>query len=710
MKSNMSQRSADPLVAHLQILTEALGHGLSEADLFRVFKGQHDAYDVRDAVSALEVAGYHSELGTGTLPKLDPVLFPVLALSEEGDSFVVLGLTEESDFQVVDLGSGSEIPQIWPRKHPRIQAVSWIFRATRRASTDREKRDHRGHWFWSAFSDLRGVYVQVILAAMVTSVLGLSSSLFTMVVYDRILPNEAVDSLLALVVGVGFALLFDFLIKSLRSRFIDTAGKRADLKIAERLFNQLMALKMKVRGGQNGRMASILRDFEVVRDFFTSASLVALVDLPFLFVFVAVIWAIGGPLALVPAIAVPITLAAGLIAQPFLARFARETSADGQTKQSVLMETLTGMETLKTTGAEPVMRARWSETVRAQAESSGKTRIVSQGTVNLTMLVQQVAQVAIVFYGVFLIRDGVISMGALIASVILTGKTLAPLSQLTQVLTRLNQARVAYRQIDTMMAQEVERDLGRRYLSRSKLSGHIRFQDVSFGYGEADTSVLKNINFTIEPGEKVAILGPVGSGKSTLARLLLGLYEPDNGSIFLDGLDARTVDPADKTRNIGTVLQDCWLFSGTMRENIIAGRYGISDEEVIDKAALSLADQIANSHPHGYDMELHEGGAGVSGGQRQAIAMARALIGDPPILVMDEPTSGMDVQSEARVIENLRSWLSDDRSLVLVTHRTSLLQLVDRVIVLNGGKITYDGNKDAMLARSRQSARSLKEA
>lgn len=644
------------------------------------------------------------------MTKLDPILFPFLAFDADRVPFVVLDREDKDRFLVIDASSGSSEPQIWRRKEQRIAKARWILRASRARRSDEDRTTPQGHWFWSAFSDLRGVYVQIILAAMVTSILGLATSLFTMVVYDRILPNEAVDSLLALVAGVGFALLFDFLIKNLRSRFIDTAGKRANMKIDERLFNQLMALKMKARGGQNGRMASILRDFEVVRDSFTSASLVALVDLPFLLVFIGVIWAIGGPLALVPAIAVPITLLSGLLAQPFLSRYARESSVDGQTKQSVLMETLTGMETLKTTGAEPVMRARWDDTVRAQADSSGKTRLVSQGTVNLTLLVQQIAQVAIVFYGVFLIRDGVISMGALIACVILTGKTLAPLSQLAQVLTRLNQARVAYGQIDALMQQEVEREAGRRYLSRRTIAGQIEFKGVSFAYDEALGSILKDIDLSIKPGEKVAILGPVGSGKSTLARLILGLYEPDDGAVLLDGLDARAVDPADKTRNIGAVLQDRWLFSGTLRENIIAGRFGVTDDEVHSKAAISLADRIAAAHPHGYDMQVHEGGEGVSGGQRQAVAIARALIGDPPTLVMDEPTSGMDVQTESQVIENLKGWLSEDRTLVLVTHRTSLLQLVDRVIVLNGGKVTYDGSKDDMLVRNRPAARAVKEA
>ncbi|WP_170419691.1 type I secretion system permease/ATPase [Ruegeria atlantica] len=702
--------STDTLIAHLKMLTDYLEYGLSEADFFRVFKGNHDAYEVGDAVSALEAAGYKADFGKARLSKLDPILFPVLVFDANGLPFLVLDRKDKDRFLVVDVSSGSSEPQIWRRWEPRLREARWILRVSRKHRSGEDYIARQDHWFWSAFRDLHGVYIQIILAAMVSSVLGLTTSLFTMVVYDRILPNEAVDSLLALVVGVAFALMFDFLIKNLRSRFIETAGKRADMQIAERLFNQLIALKMKARGGQNGRMTSILRDFEVVRDFFTSASLITLVDLPFLFVFIGVIWFIGGPLALVPAAAVPITLIAGLMAQPFLSRYASESSIDGQTKQAVLMETLTGVETIKTTGAEPIMRSRWNEAVKAQANSSGKTRLLSQGTVNLTLLVQQIAQVAILFYGVFLVRDGTISVGALIASVILAGKALTPLSQLAQVMTRLNKARIAYCQIDTLMEQEVEREYGRRYLSRPTIAGQIEFKGVHFTYDEVLGSILKDIDLSIKPGEKVAILGPVGSGKSTVARLILGLYEPNDGAVLLDGLNARNLDPADKTRNIGAVLQDCWLFSGTLRENIIAGRFKITDTELHQKASISLADRIASQHPHGYDMRIQEGGFGVSGGQRQTIAIARALIGDPPILVMDEPTSGMDVPTEVRVIENLKTWLSDDRTLVLVTHRASLLQLVDRVIVLNNGKITYDGSKEEILMLSRPKSSAVKEA
>lgn len=699
--SIMESNTSSNLQQCLQFLTAHLGHKLGQSDLYRLFDGSTGDYGVDDAVKALEHAGYSAEFGKSKVLRIDPILLPVIAFDGNGMPFIVMRQDDAGGFVVIDALVEYPQPQIWKRDNQRLKSAKYILRINRAKLNDAGEISTKGHWFWSAFTGLKGVYVQVVIAALVANVLGLTTSIFTMVVYDRILPNEAIDSLVALAIGVSFALIFDFLIKSLRARFIDSAGKRADERMAERLFNQLLSLKMRARKVSNGHMASVMRDFEVVREFFTSASLVALVDLPFVLLFVAVVYVIGGPLALVPAIAIPIVIVSGLIVQPFMRRLAQNTSDDGQTKQAILMETLAGMETLKSTGAEAVMRARWKVAVKSQSESGGKGRTLVQGTINLTVLVQQVAQIAIVFYGVFLIRDGLVSMGALIACVILTGKTLAPLGQVSQVLTRLHQASVAYRQVNKLMAADVERKTGHRYLARTKIAGKVELKNVTFGYDTELGEVLNNISVKIEPGEKVAIMGPVGSGKSTLARLILGLYDPDQGSVLLDDLDLRAVDPADRTRNMGAVLQDCWLFSGTLQENIVAGRFGVSDEEVHAKAKLVSVDKLAAAHPHGYDMRIREGGSGISGGQKQAVALARALIGDPSCLVFDEPTSGIDVQSEAQIISNLQDWLTYTRTLVLITHRTSLLRWVDRVIVLKDGEISFDGSKDEMMHQAR---------
>ncbi|WP_147127116.1 type I secretion system permease/ATPase [Shimia ponticola] len=685
----------------LRALTDRLGHPLSDADLDRVFAGKPGTYEVTDAVAALEHAGFVADYGKLALGKLDPALLPMLVFDKAGAPLLILAREDAGRFSVLDPETNA--PRVMTLQDLKPRRIRYGLRvrpglARTGGDTDEAKG---GHWFWSSFRNLKGIYLQVILAAAIANVLGLTTSIFTMVVYDRILPNEAIDSLFALVAGVGIALGFDFLVKSLRSAFIDSAGRRADQRMAEKLFQHVLSMKMAARNKSVGHMTSVMKDFEVVREFFTSASMVALVDLPFVALFILVIWMIGGPLYLIPAIAVPVVLAIALIAQPLMRRHMLNSSHDGQSKQGVLVETLTGMDTLKSVGAESLVRSRWNAAVKTQADNAGKGRRVAQSTINLTTFIQQACQVLIVFYGVFLVSAGQVSMGALIACVILTGKTLAPLAQVSSVMTRATQAIIAYRQINEVMETRTEREVGKRYLPLAKLSGKIELEDASFAYSDEIGDVLSDLSIAIQPGERVAIMGPVGSGKSTVARMLLGLAEPTGGRVLLDGLDARAIDPADRIRNIGAVLQEPWLFSGTVRENIVAGRYGVADTEVLEKAQLACVDEIVARHPHGYDLTLREGGQGISGGQRQCISLARALIGDPNVLVLDEPTAAMDVRTEARVISNLDTYLGADdaRTLVLVTHRTSLLKLVDRVIILERGRVAYDGPKEQMLKR-----------
>ena len=530
-----------------------------------------------------------------------------------------------------------------------------------------------------------------------------------MIVYDRVLPNEATESLIALTIGVCLALIFDFILKILRAGFIDRAGQNADMFMGRRVFDQLLNIRMTSRTGSTGAMASTVREFETLREFFTSATLVAVVDLPFIGLFVFTIYLVGGPLALIPALAVPVVLLTGIAIQPLLSCLAEQSFADGQSKQSVLVEAVTGLETIKTTAAGRQMRSRWESAVERQSDHGMRSRAITQFALNLTGFTQQAAQVLIVFYGVFLIAEGQTSMGALIASVMLTGRALAPLGQLAQTLTRLSQARSAYRNLDNLMRAESERPDGRNWINRPRFDGGITFNNVYFAYPDQVDDALKGVSFSIAPGEKVAILGRIGSGKSTVARLLLGLYQPRVGSVMMDGLDIRQIDPGDLRRNIGSVLQDVWLFSGSVRENIAAGAVRPRDEDLIRAGCIAGVDGFVDRHPGGYDMQLAERGEGLSGGQRQAITLARALIGRPPILLLDEPTSAMDVKNEGEVIARLKE-ATEDTTMVIVTHRTSLLELVDRVIVIEDGKVGADGPKSILTRQVSKPRRHLNVA
>ncbi|SLN73955.1 Toxin RTX-I translocation ATP-binding protein [Falsiruegeria litorea R37] len=677
-------------------VADSLDRPITLAALHAAQSGTSGTLSVRDAIAAAERAGLQAGFGARKLSQFDAALTPAILLLKDDRAVVFHGRDPKGRLLIHDPALGEGIGELDERElQDSYTGYALLFRREHRDDIAATAKGRHGHWFWSALAANRWSYTQVILAAVLANVLGLTTSIFIMIVYDRVLPNEATESLIALTLGVGLALLFDFVIKMLRAGFIDRAGNRADAQMGRRIFDQLLNMQMHARKGSTGAMANTLREFETLREFFTSATLVAVVDLPFITLFVGVIYLIGGPLALVPALAVPVVLLTGLAVQPLLSRLAERSFADGQSKQSVLVETVSGIETIKTTGAARQMRARWDEAIERQAQHGQRSRAISQFALNLTGFTQQAAQVLIVFYGVFLITAGEASMGALVASVILTGRALAPLGQLAQTLTRANQARTSYRNLDALMQSESERPEGRSWISRPKLDGGITFNNVYFAYPDQGNDALKGVSFRINPGEKVAILGRIGSGKSTVARLLLGLYQPRVGSVMVDGLDIRQIDPGDLRRNIGSVLQDIWLFSGTVRENISIGAIRPRDHDIVAAARTAGVEDFLAQHPHGYDMMLGERGEGLSGGQRQAITLARALVGRPPILLFDEPTSAMDVQNEAAVIKRLKEAAADS-TMVIVTHRTSLLELVDRVIVIEDGKVGADGPKSLL--------------
>lgn len=656
-------------------------------------------FSVEDFVDLAERVGFLVGLGEVDLEVLDADVFPVVLSTPEGRAVLVIGKTGDL-FSVLDpvishtdfgLVSQHDLQATFGRQ-------VMLLRRRDRSDGDSGSSEVRGHWFWSTLMQSKWSYTQVLLAAAISNVLGLATSIFIMVVYDRVLPNEAIESLLALTFGVGIALLFDFIIRSLRAGFIDRAGQKADLMMGRHVFERLVDMQMRVRRGSIGAMANTMREFETLRDFMTSATLVGVVDLPFVFLFILVISLVGGPLALVPVIAVPVVLIVGIAVQPILARMANKSHSEGQNKQSVLVETLSGLETIKTIGAASVMRERWDRALANQSDFSSRSRAASQFALNATAFAQQTAQVMVVFYGVFLITAGTVSMGALIACVILTGRTLAPLAQLAQTMTRFSQAVASYRSIDALMKQPVDNVPGRNWLTRPRLDGKIEFQEVSFTYPEQKSPSLREVSFQIDPGEKVAILGKVGSGKSTIGRLVTGLYTADEGQVLVDDTDVTHIAPFDLRSNIGALLQDVWLFSGTVRENIAVGGNRPDDADILEASKRAGVHDFVSKHPLGYDLPITERGVGLSGGQRQCIGLARALVGRKPVLFLDEPTSAIDVQSEQKLIARLRD-LEPGCTLLLVTHRTALLEAVDRVIVLDEGRVVLDGPKELLSRR-----------
>ena len=688
--NSSSQKSAEIIQSSLLAATRSVlrQHGIrkSVAAVREAVDTPHDKFTPVEAANALSNCGFKSSFGSLKYTQLTQEHFPLIALYKTGEAITLTALEEDGSLQATETsGSGKQFSL---DSDEFIKVFSGYVILAKELSS-REKEDRSGHWFFSAFRKSKWIYVQVMIAAMVSNFLSLSTSLFTMTVYDRIIPNGAFESLMALSIGVVIALGFDFLIKSLRAKFIDVASKRADLEISRRLFDRILTLTPTEQRQKTGALAGTIREFESLREFFNSSTLVILIDLPFVFFFIYVIYLIAGPLAYVPLLAVPLVVLVGLCIQPFLARITKGSVQSGMNKQSVLVETLNGLETVSATGSGKLMKKRYEDALSDQSESGNKIRALSQFIINFAASVQQYAQIGSIFFGVYLIVEGTITQGALIGAVILGGRTMSPLSQLASTMSRANGALTSYRNLAKLIGKKFDRPQDLSPISRPLFNGEIEFKNVSYRFEGASQSIINNLSFKIPAGQKVALVGKMGSGKSTFSRLVAGILEPTEGAILIDGVDVRQIDQADTRKNIGVMLQDSWLFSGTIRENIQMGFHEYDDEHVLQMCKIAGVDDFVGSHPEGYDLKVRERGLGLSGGQKQAINLARSLLHDPKILLLDEPTSSMDQSSEAKVVAALQD-VCRDKTMLIVTHRNPILKMVDRVLVFENGSVVAD--------------------
>lgn len=551
-------------------------------------------------------------------------------------------------------------------------------------------------WFWGTIFKFFPIYKHVMLATVMVNILAIASPLFIMNVYDRVVPNNAFDTLWALAIGVFIAYLFDFLLRNLRGYFADVAGKNADVIIASKLMQQMTAMRFDHKPESAGTLANNLREFESLREFFSSTTLMALVDMPFIFLFIGLIGYIAGPLAYAPLVAVPVVVLVGYFLQLPFQRIIEKSFREGAQKNALLVEAITGMETIKTSMAEGQIQKRWEEVVGLNAKSTSKARALSNFSISFSQWSAQLVSVAIIIGGVYLISEGELTLGGLIACNILVGRAMAPLGAVAAMLTRLQQSRMALKSLDLLMSQPNERPVGREFIQAQNLQPSLSFENVHFQYPNSQTPALDGVSLNITPGERVAVLGKTGSGKSTLGRLCMGLYEPQEGSVKLDGIDLRQMHVADLRSHIGYVSQDNYLFYGSIRDNIAFGAPYVDGPAILSAANLAGVTDFVKGHPAGFDWQVGERGMNLSGGQRQAVTIARATLLDPEILVLDEPTSAMDNNAEVVLRKRLSDAL-DGKTLLLFTHRTSLLQLVDRVIVMDAGKVVADGPKEDVL-------------
>jgi ATP-binding cassette, subfamily C, bacterial LapB len=695
-----SAAADDPLLACLMALTRRRGHPTSASALVAGLPLRNGQLTPELFARAAARAGLAARSLRRKLDAIDPLALPCVLLLEERRACVLLRLGPDSCSVVLpDTGLGAvELPR--DELAARYAGYALFAQPEARAAAVEPSAaaGMGGHWFWSVVLRQWPVYAEVALAAALINLFVLATPLFVMNVYDRVVPNNALATLWVLATGVLVVFGFDFLLKLLRAYFVDVAGRVADLKLASAIFAQVMDLQLAARPTSAGAFANDLREFESLRDFFNSASITALVDLPFLLLFIATIWLLGGPVALVPAVAVPLVVVVGLLLQLPLERAARTNLRDAARKHGVLVEAINGLETIKSVGAESRAQSAWEVQVAASARSAGVSRFWSAFATHFTSLTANLVTVGVIVVGVYQIGAGQLTMGALIACSILAGRAMAPLAQVAAVLNRYHQARAAYGCLNRVMGLPRERSPGRRFLHRPQLGGSLELKQVTFTYPRQNLPALAEVSFKIEAGERVGLIGRIGSGKTTVEKLLLGLYQPDRGAVLVDGTELRQIDPADLRRNIGCVPQDLVLFQGTLRENIALGAPHADDETVLRAAQAAGVDDFVARHPLGYDMIVGERGESLSGGQRQAIAIARALLLDPPILVLDEPTSFMDNAAEARLKARLAEQLPG-RTLLLITHRASLLSLVDRLIVLDAGRLVADGPREEVVKR-----------
>ncbi len=562
----------------------------------------------------------------------------------------------------------------------------------------------RSHWFWSEVWKERGQFWPVMLAALIVNLLALAVPLFTMNVYDRVIPNKAIPTLWVLAFGVMLALAFDFALRLARSRLVDEIGRTLDAKLSQKLFEKVMNLPMASRQGSTGALAKRVSEYELVRDFFASTTVVLLVDMSFLIIFLIFITILAGWLVAIPLIGIALMAIAGYTLQKQMGRTTLDAQADASLQHSVLVESIGGLETLKASRAEGQMLGRWRRYSAMTAATNEKMRRSTAVAVNLASSSQQIMSVALLVGGFYKFNNGDISMGAIIAIVMLAGRAMSPVGQFAFLMTRAKQAMTTMDSLQEMMEIQDERQTASRSMVPEIRVGKIELDHVDFAYPNVPVNALSDISLKIEPGERIGIIGRVASGKSTLGRLLCGLYPPADGLMMIDGLDSRQYHPHQLRDAFRFVAQDSELFSGSVRDNLMLGAAKADDQQLIDAVVRSGADIFLSRDAAGFDLPVGERGNRLSGGQRSLLVLARALVSPCQMLFLDEPTGAMDTQTENYFIEHLKSALTKDQTLIVSTHRHQMLNIVDRLIVIDGGRIVADGKRDEILGRLTKAA------
>lgn len=653
---------------------------------------------------AAQRAGLTATLVERDLVQLNTALFPVVLLLKDNHACLLLTLNEQEASVVFPELSETAISLSSNDLHSRYAGHAFYVRPEQRfdlRTAGIAPQTPQGHWFWRAIAAHRRLYRDVLLAAFIINLFALAMPLFVMNVYDRVVPNHATDTLWVLAAGILLVLCADAFLRVMRGWFIDLAASRTDVSVSAAIMERVLGMKLSERPSSVGSFASGLQAFESVRSFIGSATVVAFIDLPFVVLFTLVIGLISWVLVLPVVIGVVLVLLYTAAVQHKMHLLSETSMQASAQRNAILVESLTGLETLKILGAEGRIQHLWEKTTLLLSRTGVKMRMLSGSVIAGTGWIQQAVAVIMIILGVYQIIDGNLSQGALIAAYMLSSRVMAPVGQTAALLLQYHQAATALSSLDQVMNKPVERPADKIWISHPRLQGAIAFKQVDFKYPNDEREVLRSVSFNIHSGEHVAILGRNGSGKTTVEKLIAGLYEATGGRVMIDGIDIRQLDPAELRRNIGYVSQDVNLFFGSLRDNIVMGSPEASDEQLLNVVRMSGLAEVVNNHPAGLAMPVGERGELLSGGQRQSVAIARALMNDPNILLFDEPTGAMDHSTEEELKQTIKTF-AVNKTLVVITHRTSLLELVDRIIVIDAGKIVADGPKDQVVEALRQ--------
>ncbi|MCP4342201.1 MAG: type I secretion system permease/ATPase [Desulfobulbaceae bacterium] len=650
-------------------------------------------------------AGFDSNLQKRPLASIPAVVLPVILLLKNDNACVLTEISFEEGRAIVIIPTIDDKPMEISIDKLEEEYLGYVFFLKKRYEgfgqenlINESKLEGNKNWFFGTLYKFKDIYIRVIIATLFINIFVIAGPLFTMNVYDRVIPHNAIDTLWVLAIGIGLIYSFDLILKFLRTVLLERAAKKSDIILSSMLFQHAMNIKMVERPRSVGAFASNIRDFDGIRSFFASTALTAFIELPFSVIFLLVIYSIHPTLVILPLTVVFILFVITVPMKSSIQKIVDSTHEATGRRNSILVESLANLETIKAFNASSTVQWHWEESTGDIASKSLRSRVRFSSLSTISSFLTQLCSVLVIVVGVYLIKEAELTMGGLIAVNILATRSIAPWTQAASLLTNYQQMKTGLQSLNDLMAKEEERPDGKRFIRRPEFKGDVEFKNVDFTYPDEEKKALKNISFKINAGERVGIIGQVGSGKSTLSNILMGFYEAGSGAVFIDNLDIKQIDPVDLRQNYSFVPQEVTLFSGTVRDNITLSSPHATDAEIVKAAGFGVVNALTDRHPLGMDLQVGERGYNISGGQRQSIALARAFITESPIVLLDEPTNAMDYNTEVKVINHLKE-ATQGKTTIIITHKPSILTIVDRLLVMDDGALVMDGPKDEILAK-----------